>query len=69
MVNIRFTDLVHAPLARLVSIVQTTKILSLAHLTPQLDFRYPVQPACIHLRDQDPVQPVLMASLVTSQVF
>lgn len=68
MVNTRCTEQVHAQFALLVSIVQALLIHSLL-VKRQLDFRYPVQLVCTHLRDQEPVRPVLMVSLVTSQVY
>ena len=68
MVNTQCTEQVHAQFALLVSIVQTMQIHSLL-VKRQLDFRYPVQLVCTHLRALDPVRPVLMVSLVTSQVY
>ncbi len=68
MVNTQCTEQVHAQFALLVSIVQAMQIHSLL-VKRQLDFRYPVQLVCTHLKDLEPVRPVLMASLVMSQVY
>ena len=68
MVNTQCTEQVHAQFALLVSIVQALLIHSLL-VKRQLDFRYPVQLVCTHLKDLEPVRPVLMASLVMSQVY